>query len=149
MANASLCSGFLPGPIRSALERDSWRTRPPPPPHLGWLSFINMMHVCTGGISSAPRERSSSLCYFKKAVYSAVWKQAASAERSGVGLSIPPLRRSSGFGCRYEAPPVLNSSVRSVSRETERRGKSGAAQCQRQLLGKKREASAFLLCFIF
>ncbi len=107
LAKAFLCSGFLPGPIRSALEpaccqcvwlleKETKRLIVSPlSSRAVWLSFINMMHFCAGRNGSAPLWRwqtalkhSSVLIVivFKKVIYAVVQNAASLAERGWVEL---------------------------------------------------------------
>lgn len=106
LAKASRCSGFLSGPIRSALElaccrcvrlprRGNQTSDSEPSLVLNWLSFINMKHCCTGRNRSAPLQRWCTspkrssvviIFFFKKVIYSLAQNAAALAERGWVEL---------------------------------------------------------------
>lgn len=111
-----------------------------PPRTVRW-SFINMMHFCTRRDRLAPLQRWStsqkhstilivivSFFFLKRWFIQSLgtlppWQREVELQQN----------RSPGFGCRYEARPMLNSLVCTSSTKTARGRKSGVADCIKQL----------------
>lgn len=144
LAKASLCSGFLPGPIRSTLEPACclcvWLLGKETKrlivsllsSHAAWLSFINMMHFCVGRNRSAPLRRWQTALKHSSVLIVIVLKKSDLFSRSEhrlgrveLSCSLPQQNRSPGFGCRYEACPFLDSLVCNGRTKTEKRGRRG------------------------